>query len=277
MIRVNGFDICPTHFPDGSQQVWKLQDALFSNCSEAHIEWKFDGDIELMTIMQLSDLFRRSGIAVHLSVPYLPYGRQDKAVSNNSCFGLHTFLNMIKHCVQFDSIEVFDPHSLEWLETVLDDVRIYLPDIDKLAQGYDYVCYPDAGASRRYYCERPIIIGEKVRDQATGHITHYSLDCGDIANKKVLVVDDICDGGATFLILGKALALKQASSSLYISHGIFSRGQRGINDFVLPITNRLYNEVITTDSLSHNDLKIESFNRFDRVQIYPWRFVSYEV
>ena len=69
-----------------------------------------------------------------------------------------------------------------------------------------------------------VLIGEKVRDQSTGRITHYSIN-GDVKDKNILIVDDICDGGMTFRILSKSLVDRGSkSNNLYVSHGIFSQG-----------------------------------------------------
>jgi ribose-phosphate pyrophosphokinase len=46
---------------------------------------------------------------------------------------------------------------------------------------------------------------------------------GDVENEECLIVDDICDGGRTFLEIAKILKARGASSiELYVTHGIFS-------------------------------------------------------
>jgi hypoxanthine phosphoribosyltransferase len=59
-----------------------------------------------------------------------------------------------------------------------------------------------------------------------------------------LVVDDICDGGGTFNLLAEAFQkdphAAKSDLSLYVSHGIFSKGIRAIND--------RYVNIFTTDS-----------------------------
>jgi ribose-phosphate pyrophosphokinase len=57
----------------------------------------------------------------------------------------------------------------------------------------------------------------------------------------VLVVDDLCDGGATFLALADALADVVADAGLYVSHGVFSKG--------LDALLGRYGRIITTDSI----------------------------
>jgi len=47
----------------------------------------------------------------------------------------------------------------------------------------------------------------------------------DLTGKNCLIVDDICDGGGTFMGLAEKLQEKQAGHLfLAVSHGIFSQG-----------------------------------------------------
>lgn len=245
MIEVNGFRIDATHFPDGTQQVWKLPNYLMDQ-KRYEILWRFDSEIELITLAQLYDLLSYatdSSAEFTLSLSYLPYGRQDKDISNEATFGLHTFLRGLQEWVQPMNLRVFDPHSMV-IKDYFKDVVVVLPNIDNLAREYDYVCFPDKGAALKYTTTKPVIIGDKERDQATGRITSYKVE-GDILGKKILVVDDICDGGATFVLLGQALKFQGATQDLYISHGIFSRGVAGINSL-----REYFGKIITTDSLT---------------------------
>lgn len=111
---------------------------------------------------------------------------------------------------------------------------------------------PDAGAMARAQLAAKaagtpyenIVYGEKVRDPDTGnilglllfkeddhcatgrvHLYPGSLYSDSIEGKKLLIVDDICDGGRTFIELAKLLrAFNPASITLYVTHGIFSKG-----------------------------------------------------
>ena len=91
---------------------------------------------------------------------------------------------------------------------------------------------PDAGANKkvgevaRLLCRSSFIRADKERDCRTGEITNTRVWCnGQLEPHKCLIVDDICDGGRTFIELGKKL--KQAGAqevALYVTHGIFSKG-----------------------------------------------------
>lgn len=245
MIQLNGKQINPTRFPDGTSQVWKLEDLP----DDARIDWRYAGDFEIMQVLQLVDLLKSGRYRkVTLNIHYLPYARQDKRICNELTFGMHTFWKVLCE-FPIDFCQIFDPHcNFDEADIGYNPlkVRFISPDIDMLAAQYDSVCFPDAGAAKRYRTSKPVIVGEKVRDQSTGKITHYSIS-GDVnADDRVLVVDDICDGGATFVMLGQSI--KSLNVGLYVSHGIFSRGQDGVN-----YLREYYDEIITTDSYGRLD------------------------
>ena len=61
-----------------------------------------------------------------------------------------------------------------------------------------------------------------------------------------LRVDDICDGGRTFIELGKVLRAKGASKLvLSVTHGIFSRGPALVFE--------MFDAIYTTDSIRNSD------------------------
>jgi ribose-phosphate pyrophosphokinase len=107
---------------------------------------------------------------------------------------------------------------------------------------------PDAGARKRVQTLAkqlgglPVVFAEKVRDTRTGEIVATSI-VGELPNRNLLVVDDICDGGRTFIELAAALKDKQAAQGLdkplflYVTHGIFSKG--------LDVLTPLYKQVFT--------------------------------
>ena len=94
---------------------------------------------------------------------------------------------------------------------------------------------PDAGARKRVQAlakklgVADVRYAEKVRDPQTGRITETRVP-DDIPAQPVLVVDDICDGGRTFLELAAALRDKTDQPLyLYVTHGLFSKGFAELN------------------------------------------------
>ncbi|UUZ75448.1 hypothetical protein LP414_27415 [Polaromonas sp. P1(28)-13] len=72
---------------------------------------------------------------------------------------------------------------------------------------------------------KDVVRADKTRDTLTGKITGTAVYSQDVGNRDFLILDDICDGGRTFLELAKELRkLTTGKLYLYVSHGIFSQG-----------------------------------------------------
>ena len=242
MITLNGTVINPTLFPDATSQVWHLPDNLLDPRKIGNrVAWRFKHEAELFHLHQLSCLLSKYCTCDHkltLHMPYLPYARQDKEVSNSASFALTAFAEIINSQL-WSRVTAFDVHNpSETAKLIMGfENRLPNPPTDK----YDVVVFPDKGAQERYAncTELPTVVGDKVRDQATGWITDYIFDEDSVAGKRVLVWDDLCDGGATFNVLGKSLG-KAKMVDLYVSHGIFSKGIRELL--------KTYSRIITTDT-----------------------------
>jgi ribose-phosphate pyrophosphokinase len=115
---------------------------------------------------------------------------------------------------------------------------------------------PDKGATAKVAAlanllQHRWIQGDKVRDPKTGALSGFSVDDDgkSIEGCHLVVVDDICDGGGTFIGLGEELnKLKPKSMDLYVTHGIFSKGY----DKLLEI----YTTIHTTDTFIRNHPKV---------------------
>ena len=229
MIKLNGETLPVTIFPDNTSQVWHLPNEVFQ-ASSAHIIWQFSHESEFMQIAQLKHLLDARGVKASLELTYLPDGRQDKPVSNDTTFALRTFAQLL-NTLLFTEVSILDPHSEIAMQMIERSNPIYPKEevYRVFAEVGDLVCYPDAGARTKYariYSNLPFIYGEKVRQQENGQIVNYQL-VGSATGKRILIVDDICDGGATFITLAAALLKDGATEvSLFVSHGLFSKGTR---------------------------------------------------
>lgn len=242
MIKVNGEDINVTLFPDNTSQVWKLSDRILE-AKSFNIEWNFQHEGEIFHLQQLVSLIRLGRIPcpINLHMPYLPYGRQDKEVSNGTTFALTTFAKVI-NSMRFNKVTTIDSHSnvagelIDKFENIHPGSPIRMAhncvsDFERDAYN-TILAYPDLGAALRYNPQKDhsCIIGDKVRDQETGYITEYKIK-GNPEGKTVLIVDDICDGGMTFKLMSEELKKQGASEvHLYVSHGIFSKGLKTLRD-----------------------------------------------
>lgn len=245
----NGIEVpfSTTIFPDGTSQVWKLDSNKLFQDGNNKILWLFENEGELMHVCQLAQLLTRHyECSPDLHVPYLPYGRQDKLISNETSFSLFTFESMLRTS-GIHRINTFDAHS-DAAASVKSTPAV---DFHKSLPQHDLICFPDKGAAQRYkesYYGSKVIFCEKVRDQLTGNITGLKLITmgHDLTNQSVLIVDDICDGGMTFIKVAEALnPFKPKQVNLAVSHGLFSKGKQCLHE--AGITN-----IYTTNSLLRN-------------------------
>jgi ribose-phosphate pyrophosphokinase len=232
MLKLNGHRVEITHFPDNTSQVWKLPPSVFQAPS-FDVVWNFTNEADFLALAQLKALLDTKSKRCKLEICYLPYARQDKEIANDTTFALRPFAGLL-NSLKFDEILIHDPHSVVALSEIQNSKALYptasVKHVFSMTQS-DLICYPDKGARTRYGAIYPFesIYGEKVRDQQTGRITSYAV-VGDPQGKRVLIVDDICDGGATFTLLAQELMKMRATElNLFITHGIFSKGLADIH------------------------------------------------
>lgn len=204
-----------------------------------------NGD-DIMEIALAAEALRANSIEhIELFIPYIPYARQDRRMVYGEPLSAKVFARII-NSLRFQKVHVFDPHS---------DVSPALIDNCKVINNHHFIQYtikqlfdkeeafylvsPDAGADKkikelaRYLSTHPdsgwfnfsVIKGDKTRNVKTGEITGFEIYADDLKGFPCLIVDDICDGGGTFLGLADKLKEKNAGNLfLAVSHGIFSKG-----------------------------------------------------
>jgi len=184
-------------------------------------------------------LTERTDNVPHLVLPFVPGARQDRL--NDSGDYLFTAKSIARELNMrgFPSVTVLDPHS-EVISALIDRCRVvHAADCMQVPEGkYAAVISPDAGAEKRAGLVAkklgvPLIHAWKNRDVSTGAISGFGFDSDALeactANtQRVLVVDDICDGGGTFVGLAQAVIaqafLIPIDLHLWTTHGIYSKG-----------------------------------------------------
>jgi len=244
MIKLNGYEIKPTIFPDGTSQVWKIPEEVFTRREvlEQDIIWDFENESEFIHLAQLCDLLQSRGLMVDcLFIDTLPYARQDKRVSNQTTFAKYTFMKLLKTLPSIKSIATYDEHSKEFSQGIISSIFPASAILGALETNPTLICYPDKGAEKRYKSypflnSLPSCSLSKDRDQSTGYIKNLFLnELISIEGEVILIVDDLCDGGMTFkLAAEKLLTLGAKEVNLYTTHGIYSKGvdtlrESGIN------------------------------------------------
>lgn len=206
---------------------------------------KADSLMEFVNAMFLVDsVTAMDGRIDTLVLPYIPGARQDRINSSGDVlFTLRSVAEMINQRA-FNAVLVLDPHSAVSDGVIKNTVHYPLERVaSRVWKGYSGVIAPDKGAKRRAeefaaVMSKPVYYGSKVRDVSTGRLSGFDIDVPDRGH--YLVVDDICDGGGTFIGLADKIHEHDAFADLYVSHGIFSKGTRELK--------ANYKNIYTTDS-----------------------------
>lgn len=195
----------------------------------------------------------------------LPYARQDRWMGDGTSIANKVFIDLLNN-LKLDGIFTNDIHSdssrvlfddgvlmeRTQAECFLDAIR-HTPTLSKLFKSKEKIVFisPDSGAykkvfdvaaivSKAYNMDIEIITAQKHRDLKTGKINSTAIDLSHLAtpasnldetNLHLFVIDDLCDGGRTFIELSKAIDVSlnntkcKYEKNLFITHGLFTKGK----------------------------------------------------
>lgn len=207
--------------------------------------------------MWSNTIFQESGTIKRVAViPYFPGARADRGTP----YGAEVYTEFI-YMLMLDQVITYDPHSEVYVDLLRNDPALTVTPVYPheilgsyesklvLPNTYDAVIAPDKGATVRAGAvarefEIPLYTATKTRDFETGKLTGFGLEKPLPDNvTRAIIIDDICDGGGTFMGLAKAIneVRPDVVLDLYVSHGVFSKD--ALN--VLP---NYFDRVFTTDS-----------------------------
>lgn len=231
MIRVNGYEVDVLKFPDGTIAI-KPHDYHYglSIAQINNIYWQYESNDELWVVYLIAQHCKEKHYPMQLYMPYIPNARYDRTERNGEIPVLKYFAKVIND-MDFKTVHVLDPHSTV-SEAVFDRLHIVhaaMP-VQKLLNTLEQnigiaplLFYPDTGAVKKYsgQIHKPYAYGIKNRDWDTGKITSYQVvkNGQDITNVPIVIVDDICSRGGTFVLAAQKLKeLGCGDIYLYISH-----------------------------------------------------------
>lgn len=216
----------------------------------AQITMNFESNSDLFDLALLVDATRRlytQGVDISLHMPYLPYARQDRVCNKGESLSVKVVADFI-NSLGFVSVICNDIHSAVGAALIdrlshVDLVNSATSLLRYIDRGDVVLVSPDAGAEKKVfdfakaYHFPSVVRASKVRNVATGKIEATTLiDVVPDTAKTLLIVDDICDGGRTFIELAKALKATfgrgKPEIHLYVTHGIFSAGLDVFNGFI---------------------------------------------
>jgi ribose-phosphate pyrophosphokinase len=239
---VNGYNFVAktSTFPGGEEYVNIGKSRLPKEPEIVVVHALISSSSELMKLLLLTEALRHyaPAAAFSLDLGYLPYARQDNRFDEGESYSIKVVADLINY-MGYDRVTIVDCHSSVGL-ALINNVRhisqlkgiCMTKNLSNLAEGADVIVAPDAGAAKKAqeiatHFRKPLVQCLKTRTP-DGRIEVQVL--GDVTGLNALVVDDICDGGGTFLALAESELSKAKELNLYVTHGIFSKGTQELED-----------------------------------------------
>ncbi|WP_149206007.1 ribose-phosphate diphosphokinase [Flavobacterium johnsoniae] len=258
----------PKFAPFQNQEEIKFQSFTFSG-GEPHIKIVPDFDTnrkvtithrlnsfnDLGLLCVTVDALRRMDVKIiELFIPYFPAARQDRVMIPGEPLSVKVYADII-NAMQLNKVFVFDAHSevtpaLLNNSTVIPNYAFIKEVLNKIGENVKLIS-PDGGALKKIYKVSEFLGGVEVvecsksRDVKTGKLSGFKVYEDDLQGMDCLIVDDICDGGGTFVGLAEELKKKNAGKLyLAVSHGIFNKGFEVLDCF---------DKIFTTNSFKDFD------------------------
>ena len=234
-----------SQFPDGQQSVSITCGFDGNETIQLSSRMNSFKDIELIICANqaLKDMGAKN---VELYVPYFLGARSDRKFEKGQTNYLKNVICPIINSQGFSKVIVMDPHS-DVLEACLNNfykinnfqlVEFALADLGG-RNSQTAIVSPDAGALKKIFNVAKefnitnVITASKVRDMKTGNIIRTDLPTMNLRDiEHLIVIDDICDGGRTFIELAKVIK-EQTDKPIYliVTHGIFSAGFKPLFEY----------------------------------------------
>lgn len=241
-------------FPDGEPTLTILSD-LGQHVDDVTILTRITNTDELFILALACDILHRWEITYNIEISYLMTQRMDRVMSMNRPFSLK-IMSAILYTLNAKWIHVHELHNptiqiegvalLPKMRTIQTFLNAFFPSTtqnDKFAKTFKQdicVVYPDNGAYQRYNraisCLHPVIF-HKIRDLDTGKIISITTETDRNTIKthrpeRFLIVDDLCDGGSTFVAVQKQLKeiLPSVPIDIAVYHTVNEKGIRRLLD-----------------------------------------------
>lgn len=214
-------------FPGGELH-FKLTESFVD--SEITIRTSIKSSDDLILLCLAIETLNSKNISPVVLIDYMAYQQADRRFNELECFSLKLVCNIL-NMLKTKSFTIFDPHSdvtpaLLNNCKILDNSDFINKTISNIESSNLIVLAPDAGAYKKIFslCENIGFKGQieccaKSRNHDTGEKTITVPKFDD--TKDVLIIDDICLAGGTFLGIANQIKNK---CYLAVSHGIFNNG-----------------------------------------------------
>jgi ribose-phosphate pyrophosphokinase len=210
----------------------------------------------LMELLLMIDAARRaSAYKIIAVIPYYGYSRQDRKDKPRVAIGSKLVANLLT-AAGTDRVITMDLHApqiqgyFDIPVDHLDSSAVFIPYIQNLKLENLTFAAPDVGAANRIreiasYFEAEMVICDKHRKRANEIASMMVI--GDVENKDIVLIDDICDTGGT-LVKSAALLKEKGARSVraLITHPVLS-GNAYEN-----IENSVLEELVVCDTIPIN-------------------------
>lgn len=278
-------------FPDGQQSITILEGEvlkheMFEKMEPVVIKSRITSFLDLELVICANKALRELGVKkTSLEISYLLGARSDRKFETGSVNYIKEVLAPIINSQKFKRVTILDPHSdvteaciknfkkqTQWSQGLLTFVlRDYFnngtTDYSKMR-----LISPDAGALKKVYdvaesigYREEIVIASKHRDVKTGKITHTDVPLkNEDLDRDLFILDDIIDGGRTFIEIAKAAREKGATGKIFlvVTHGIFSAGLKQLNEhFDCIYTTNSYVDINNPEFSLRNDNELHKLKQ----------------
>jgi ribose-phosphate pyrophosphokinase len=217
------------------------------------IQSTFSPTDNLMELLLMIDAAKRaSAYKVTVVIPYYGYARQDRKDRPRVAIGSKLVANMLT-AAGADRVVTMDLHApqiqgyFDIPVDHLDSSAIFIPYIESLELANLTFAAPDVGSANRIrevasYFECEMVICDKHRKRANEIASMVLI--GDVADRDVVLIDDICDTGGTLAKSAGLIKDKGARSvRAFCTHPVLS-GKAYEN-----IQNSVLEELVVCDTI----------------------------
>lgn len=267
MIKINSFNAEVIQFPNGERGY----NFPVTNTDIVNLYFKYEDDKDIFSLICAADTIYQNNkqAKIILVMPYIPYSRMDRTKRLYSAFTLKSFANIVNKIVKPDCIKCLDAHSDVSLALFDCYVYNYNPQIKFINGEYDrdttLIVYPDGNAAKKYkeyLSEFKSISLLKDRDFESGQIAASVIaDSADLVKvdttkfKNVVIVDDLCSKGGTFLRAAKNIRKLLKSENVNIDLVVAHCEYNIFNGQLLSEGSPFNGKIYTSNSILNDDCK----------------------
>lgn len=251
---------------------------FINNLHENIVLWTYETDASIFELLLFDEVMTKLKQRYKLVIGYMPYSRMDRVHEVNTAFSLKIITQLLSEQTSaLEEVFVLDPHSPETL-TKFKEFGMKVQEIDyslvdevmefaNVNLDETWIVFPDKGAANRYdYYKYPnVIICEKTRNFATGVIesvkveTHSKTFITKEMNPNLIVIDDLCSYGGTFVKVLEAIE-KHPDINFDEAWLVVTHAEKAMEEGKIL---EKYDKVFCTDSISvpaeSKDMTVENF------------------